>query len=172
MISKVSFYRYFFCPVVDCVMCYDILFKNAKKYLLKSTRLDMDYKNPTDDIVVMVYNNLTDCIAGIIGRFRNSEVEHGLYKKLQTVSELPSVYGSLVNEMEIAILTKGIRSFSIFGNPKKYKPQSAANELLKQMGYFILSTKRPHVYVLEEFVRQENKLLPGNPSGKSSLHRR
>jgi hypothetical protein len=152
-------------------VCYDILFKNPKKYLLKSTQLDLDYKNPTEDIVVMVYDDLFNCIAGIIGRLRNTELQLNLYKKLQPVNELPDVYHPLVKEFEESVLSKDIKSFSIFGNLKKYKPQSKAKELLKHMGYFILTTKRPHVYVLEEFIREEYKQLSERRPSDNSIHR-
>jgi hypothetical protein len=159
MLLKVSFYGYLFLHPEDSVIRYDILSGNNKKYLLKSTVLDAKYENPTEDITVMVYQTLRECLEGIIGRFRNHEIELHVYEDLQPVLTLASPYEPLLGELEESIMKNKVSSFTIFGDIRKYKPQTAAREFLKKMGYFILSTKPPHVYVLDDFIREEYKLL-------------
>jgi hypothetical protein len=157
MLNKISFYGYLFHKSVDKIILYDILWKNKDKYLLKYTLLDRNYKNPTDEIIVMVYDSLSKCIAAIIGRLRNHEVEMGVYKNLKTVIKLDEIYQPLLSEIEETVLTNGAKSFSFFGHICKYKPQTLAKEFLKSMGYFTITSKRPHIYVLDEFVKKELK---------------
>jgi hypothetical protein len=127
---------------------------------LKHTLLDWNYKNPTDDIVVMVYNALPDCLKAIIGRFRNLEVENGVYKQLKPVTELDEHYRPLIDELYDSIAARNIRSFSFFGHLCKYKPQANARQFLRSLGIFILTTKPPHMYVLHDFIVKELKNLP------------
>jgi hypothetical protein len=169
LITKVSFYGYLFRRPADQIIRYDILWKTDNKYLLKHTLLDWNYKNPTDDIVVMVYNSLPDCLAGIIGRLRNMEVENGVYKRLKPVTELDEHYRPLINELDDAITRKYIHSFSFFGHLCKYKPQATARQLLRSLGIFILTTKRPHLYVLHDFISKEVKNLSKKTSGNSAV---
>jgi hypothetical protein len=139
---------------------YDILWKADNKYLLKHTLLDRNYKNPTDDIVVMVYKTLRECLAAVIGRFRNMEIENRVYKQLQTVVELDECYTPLIDELLTSITKSHTRSFSFFGHLCKYKPQDGAKQFLRSLGIFVLTTKRPHLYVLHDFVMKEAKHLP------------
>jgi hypothetical protein len=157
MHHKVSFYCYLFSKPADSIIRFDILWKrNNKKFLLKSTVLYPNFKSATEDIVVMVYESLPATVSGIIGHLRNSEIGHRLYKHLRPSDQLDSAYEPLIRELMESILEKNITSFSFFGCISKYRPQTPAKEFLKTMGYFVLSTKRPHVYVLEEFIRKEN----------------
>jgi hypothetical protein len=161
MINKVSFYGYLFQEPPDKIIRYDILWKADDKFLLKHTLLDSDFKNPSDKMVVMVYDSLFACLSGIIGKFRNLEVEHGIYKHLKPVIELGDAYEPLIHELHDSIMKEQVKSFSVFGHLKKYKPQAAANKILLSMGYFVLTTKRPHVYVLDDFIMQEYRAVAG-----------
>jgi hypothetical protein len=113
VVNKVSFYGYLFNKQEDQIIRYDILWKGDNKYLLKHTLLDWNYKNPTDNIVVMVYDSLHECISGIIGRFRNMEVGNGVYKKLEPVTGLSEIYRPLIDELVNSITEKHIRIFPI-----------------------------------------------------------
>jgi hypothetical protein len=159
MFSKVSFYGYLFLEPVESIIRYDILWGGARQYLLKRTMLNENYENPSEEIAVMVYKSLESCIAGVLGRFRNHEIEMGLYKKLNPADQLPAMYAGLLEELQRSVRKNRIRSFSIFGNICKYKTQTAAREFLNHMGYFILTTKPPHVYVLEDILKVEVGLL-------------
>jgi hypothetical protein len=163
VVNKVSFYGYLFNKPAHQIIRYDILWgKTDHKYLLKHTLLDRNYKNPSDEITVMVYNSLIDCLSGVIGRFRNIEIENGVYKRLKPATELHESYAPLIDELSEAINRKQIKSFSIFRHLCKYKPQTTAKQLLRSMGIFILTTKRPHLYVLHDFIMTEYKRLPKN----------
>jgi hypothetical protein len=159
MHRKVSFYCYLFTKPADTIIRYDILWKNDKKFLLKSTVLYPNFKSATEDIVVMVFETLSAAVSGIIGRLRNSEIGYRVYKDLAAVDHLDSVYKPWLQELVDAIIEKNITSFSLFGNITKYKPQTAAKEFLKSMGYFVLTTQRPHVYVLDDFIQKEKAQL-------------
>jgi hypothetical protein len=163
MIKKVSFYGYFFTHRFDRITTYEILWKHPHQLLLKSLTLDINYSNPADEFVVMVYDVLHNCLAGIIGRLRNNEIEQGLYRPLQPVDKLPDLYEPLIMELENSILKNNINCFSIFGSPQKYKTQTAANKLLNDMGYFVLNTRSPHLYVLEDYIRLEMDLIENRP---------
>jgi hypothetical protein len=134
---------------------YDILWKDNNKYLLKHTKLNGDYKNETQQIAVTVYDHLIDAIADVILRLRNLEVENRVYKKLTVTEQLDESYQPLLYQLEEAI-NKGIKSFSLFGHACKYRPQTSASNFLKSMGYFILTTKAPHVYLLDDFIKKEH----------------
>jgi hypothetical protein len=168
MVNKVSFYGYLLHKPADRIIRYDILWKSDNKYLLKHTLLDRNYKNPTDNIVVMVYSSLSACVAGVIGKFRNMEVENGVYKRLRPVIELHESYRPLIDELCDSIAKKHVRSFSFFGHLCKYKPQTPAKRFLLSLGIFILTTKRPHVYVLHDFIVKERSNLPENTPGNSA----
>jgi hypothetical protein len=159
MHRKVSFYCYLFAKPVDTIIRYEILWKDDKKYLLKSTMLYPNFKSATEDIVVMVFESLSATVSGIIGRLRNSEIGYRVYKDLLPEDQLDLVYRPWVQELLEAIIEKNIMSFSLFGNIAKYKPQTAAKEFLKSMGYFVLTTQRPHVYVLDDFIQKEKAQL-------------
>jgi hypothetical protein len=107
----------------------------------------------------MVYPSLTQCITGIIGRLRNIELQFGLYKTVMQTTGLSKVYQPLTEELERYILSEQIYSFSFFGNRSKYNSQSEPSKILKNMGYLQLTTRRPHLYVLDDFIREEINLL-------------
>jgi hypothetical protein len=155
MLTKISFYGYLFMKPASKIIRYDILWRNDRKYLLKHTVLNPHYKNPSAHIAVTIYENLHDCIAAIVNNFRNKEIEMKVYKKLEFTPEAGPTYEPLIDELEYAITKKSIKSFSVFGHICKYKPQTAAKELLKSMGYFVLTTHPPHVYVLDDFIKKE-----------------
>jgi hypothetical protein len=143
----------------ESIIRYDILWRSNAKHLLKSTLLDRDYKNPTEEIVVMVYDSLKNCISGIIGRFRNMEIQSRAYESLQPVDQLSALYDPLVNELMESVMHNNISSFSFFGKLSKYNPQTRANDYLHSLGYFVLSTNRPYMYVLEDFIKAEIKTV-------------
>jgi hypothetical protein len=159
MFSKVSFYGYLFLQNVDTIIRYDILWRGSAKYLLKSTILNKNHENSSEEIMVMVFENLRGCLHAILGRLRNHEVEMGLYKNLNPETALPQVYDPLVDKLEDYITKKAIGSFSFFGNLLKYPTRSDAREFLKSLGYFVLNTTEPHIYVMEDFIRQEAATL-------------
>jgi hypothetical protein len=163
VVNKVSFYGYLFDKPEDQIIRYDILWKTNNKYLLKHTLLDRNGKNPTDNIVVMVYDSLPACLLGVIGKFRNMEVENRVYKHLKPVVKLDDCYGPLIDELHDSIVNKQIQSFSLFGHLCKYKPQSKAKQFLRSLGVFVLTTKRPHLYVLHDFMSTER----GSPGEKN-----
>jgi hypothetical protein len=136
-------------------MRYDILWKTGDKYLLKHTFLDRDYKNESQQIVVTVYDTLNHAIKGVILKLRNIEVENCVYKRLKITDDLDDTYTQLIHELEEAVNANHLKSFSLFGHLCKYRPQTAARNFLKSMGYFLLSTKRPHIYILDDFIKQE-----------------
>jgi hypothetical protein len=158
MHHKVSFYCYLFSKPADSIIRYDILWRrDKKKFLLKSSILYPNFKSATEDIVVMVYETLQATVYGIIGRLRNIEIGYRVYKNLQPSDQLDPIYDPLIQELLQSILERNIMSFSLFGCVSKYRPQNAARDFLKTMGYFVLSTKPPHVYVLEDIARKENQ---------------
>jgi hypothetical protein len=156
---KVSFYCYFFSSTVERIDRYDILWKERTKYLLKHTSLDNYYQVTSDDVIVMIYPTLSKCIECIIGRLRNTELQLGLYEDLAISHELPDTYQPLVAELCRYVEHEGIKSFSIFGGIKKYKPYTAARKLLNDRGIFLLYTKKPHLYLLEDFIREEQTYI-------------
>ncbi len=159
MINKISFYGYFFSRSPEWIIRYDILYRGKTKFLLKYTLLDHDYNNPTQDVLVMVYQSLAQCIAAVVGRFRNLELEFGLYKPLTPEADLAKVYNELIREIEQTLSTSRTGSFSFFGNRKKYQSQSLVNKVLKEMGYLTMTTRKPYLYVLDDYVREEINLL-------------
>jgi hypothetical protein len=154
MVNKVSFYCYLFYKPFDRIARYDILWKDNYRYLLKHTQLNGEYANETQQIAVTVYEQLSEAITEVILRLRNLEVETRVYKKLTPIDHLDEAYQPLLFQLEEAV-SRGVKSFSIFGHVCKYRPQTAASNFLKSMGYFILTTKAPHVYVLDDFVKKE-----------------
>jgi hypothetical protein len=157
VINKVSFYCYLFSKPFDRIIRYDVLWKDGDKFLLKHTQLDRDYTNRTQQIVVTVYDSLHDAIAGIIIRLRNLEVEARVYKKLKITDDLDASYEQLIHELEEAARENHLKSFSLFGHICKFRPQTAAKNFLKSMGYFVLTTKRPHIYILDDFIKKEEQ---------------
>jgi hypothetical protein len=168
MLNKITLYGYFFTAQYEDITTYDILWKGPENYLLKMTTLDLNFHNQREEIVVMVYDKLYQCFAGVIGRLRNTEIEMGLYKTLSKVDQLPDLYRPLALDMEAFVLRENISCFSIFGNIKKYKSQTAAKELMKKMGYFVLSTNPPHIYLLDDYIRTEVSSLANNRAPRGS----
>jgi hypothetical protein len=157
VIRKVSFYGYLFGNPFDTILRYDILWKDSDKYLLKYTQLDREYKNQSQHISVTVHDSIAQAIGAVILRLRNKEVENRVYEDLTVTDRLSKLYEPFIDELEQAMVINHVATFSLFGNVCKYKPQTAARNFLKSMGYFILTTKRPHVYILDEFIRQEQE---------------
>ncbi len=155
MYNKVSFYCYLFDQPADRILQYDILWNDPQKYILKQLILDANYKNRSEEVIVMVYNSLPASIRGIVGRLKNLEVKQGVYQKPDPLADLDNAYQSLVDPITSLILNKNIRTFSFFGQIKKYNPRTPANLFLRSMGYFILTTIPPHIYVLDDFLRKE-----------------
>jgi hypothetical protein len=157
MLTKISFYGYLFADAVEDIIRYDILWRSGNKYLIKSTLLNLDYENSHQDVTVNVHGSLSRCIAGIVLKFRNLEVATNLYEGLQTTESLPAVYSPWISDLEKLILEKQILSFSLFGNGKKYVSQRAVKTIIRDMGYFVLCTRPPHLYVLDDFIQQEQQ---------------
>jgi hypothetical protein len=78
-----------------------------------------------------------------------------VYKNLKVTDDLAKFYEPFIDELEHAIIADHVATFSLFGHLCKYKPQTAARDFLKSMGYFTLNTKRPRLFILDEFIRQE-----------------
>lgn len=155
MFNKISFYCYLFDQPPDRILCYD-LFREAAVYKLKRTTLDSNYKNPTDQVSITTYKTLPDCVADITGRLVKLEIKHGVYKKTDPLCDLTLQGQKLTDQITHLIETKHIRSFSIFGQIKKYNPRTPAIAFLRSMGYFILITLPPHVFVLDDFIDKEH----------------
>jgi hypothetical protein len=157
VINKISFYCYLFLKPFDKIIRYDILWKDGEKYLLKQTHLNRDYKNESQHITVKVFDSLVHAIGGVILELRNTEIECGVYKKLNLSYELDESYNNLLHDLEEAVTTKNIRSFSMFGHLCKFRPETTARNFLKSLGYFLLTTKRPHIYVLDDYIKGEQQ---------------
>jgi hypothetical protein len=154
VIKKVTFYGYLFYKPFDRIFQYDILWKSENKFLLKKTQIDTNYVNNTQQIAVTVFDNLHDAIAATILQLRNLEVESRVYKKLKPMEILDEVYEPLLAQLQQAILA-GIKSFAFFGHLCKFRPHTSAKNFLQSMGYFMLTTRPPHLYVLDDFVKNE-----------------
>jgi hypothetical protein len=134
VISKISFYCYFFAETFDCVCRYDILWSFGNRFLVKHTEVDTTLNNPSREVTAFVYYSLTEAIEAIIRDLRNAEIQYHVYKKLRFSSTLDDAYRPLVEELEQAIRFRNIKSFSMFGHLCKYKPQTEAKNFLKSMG--------------------------------------
>jgi hypothetical protein len=156
VIKKVTFYGYLFYKPFDRICQYDILWKSEEKFLLKKTQIDTNYVNDTQQITVTVFDNIRDAIAAIILQLRNLEIESRVYKKLKPMDSLDEVYEPLLALLQQAISAK-IKSFAFFGHLCKFRPQTSAKNFLQSMGYFMLTTRPPHLYVLDDFVKNELK---------------
>jgi hypothetical protein len=153
--NKVSVFCYLFLKPYDKIIRYDMLWKNEEKYLLKHTQFAKAEENMPVRMTVSIYESLFQTIASILVSLRNVEIENGVYKTLETSDHLLHEYEQLAIEIEQAIVSGKIRSFSMFGHLCKYRPQTSARSFVKSMGYFMLSTRRPHVYVLDDFIKKE-----------------
>lgn len=156
MPNKVSLYCYLFDQPPDRILCYDLFREDVALYKLKRTTLDSNYKNPTDRISVTTYNTLSECITDITRKLLKLEIRHGIYKKADPLCDVAMQGQKLTDQITHLIETKHIRSFSIFGQIKKYNPRTPAIAFLRSMGYFILFTLPPHVFVLDDFVDKEH----------------
>jgi hypothetical protein len=152
--SKITFYCYLFFKSYDKIGRYDILWKTGDRFLLKYTPLDKEYTNPSQYIAVKIFRSLTEAMSYIIIELRNLEIESRVYQNLNTSQKLNEVYDPLVHQLERSI-QNNIKSFSIFGNISKFSPQTAARRFLKSMGYFLVVTKPPHLYVLKDVIERE-----------------
>ncbi len=161
MINKISFHGYLFKEQPGHIIRYEILFRSERKFLVKYTCLDGTYVNPTAEITVNLCQTLPEAIAVIINFLRTEEIEHGVYKELTRSDKLPEYYHPLVDELSSFCRDKGVRTFTFFGHLCKYRPRTAARNVLASMGYLVPSTKRPHIYVLDEFVREELATIHG-----------
>jgi len=159
MLNKVSLYAYLFTTPVDRIFRYDVLWRNNDKLLVKQTVLDANLNNTTEEVSVRVCDSLAHCIEEIIRELRNSEISMRVYKRLSPSAALDPVYEDFIRELCDNFTNNKIKSISLFGHLCKYKPQTVAKDYLKSMGYFILSTKPPHVYVLDDFVKKEMHAL-------------
>ena len=155
MINRISIYGYLFEKEVDHIVRHEILFKNGERFLIKRTCLNDNFENPTSEISVNLFGSLSECICAVIKHFRNQEVRNNVYSELQVEEQLSSSYDPLVEELNIACQRAGLVSFSFFGHLCKYKPSSAAKAFLASMGYLIPTTKRPHVYLMDDFIKEE-----------------
>jgi hypothetical protein len=158
MINRISFYGYLFDKQVEHIMRYEILFKSEDKFLVKHTCIDTNFKNPTAEISVTLCHSLSDSISTVVKNFRDQEIQNGVYKELEPGETLPDVYAPLIDELRQACEIKGVISFTFFGHMCKYKPRTAAKTFLSSMGYLVPTTKKPHVYVLDDFIRHELQL--------------
>jgi hypothetical protein len=158
MINKISFYGYLFDMQVETITRYEILFKRNDKFLLKHTSIDSNFRNPTAEVTVTLCDSLSHCISTIVKNLRDQEVRNGVYKELAIEEELPKIYDPLINELREACEVKGVISFSIFGHLCKYRPRTAARTFLASMGYLVPTTKKPHLYVLDDFIKSELSL--------------
>jgi hypothetical protein len=154
-INKASFYCYLFLQPVDRILRFDILWATGEKYLLKETHLDNDYKNSSEEISATVHDSISNALGEVILRLRNSEIRNGVYENLKTSDSLNATYKSLIIELEEAIVLKHITAFSMFGHLCKFRPQATAINFIKSLGHFILATRPPHVYVLDDYVKKE-----------------
>jgi hypothetical protein len=155
MINRISFYGYLFDHEVEQIIRYEILFKRDDKFLLKHTCVDANFKNPTAEVMVSLCGSLSECISAIVKNFRNQEIENGVYKELAIEQHLPKEYDPLINELRDACVKNGVISFSFFGHLCKYKPRTAARNFLASLGYLIPTTKKPHLYVLDDYIKIE-----------------
>ena len=169
MLNKITFYGYFFTHEYDRITAYDILWREPQNFLLKTTSIDLEFADQSEEIVVMVYDLLYSCLAAIIGRLRNSEIEMGLYKPLEMLDQLPDNYRPLLAELEESIIQKNTVCISIFGNLNKYKSQAAAKDVLNKMGYMSLTTTPPHLYLLEDYIRQEGNAISNHTAKRTGL---
>jgi hypothetical protein len=155
MINRISFFGYLFDKQVDHIIRYEILFRCNDKFLLKHTCIDANFKNPTSEVTVVLSKSLAHCISSVVKNFRDKEVQNGVYKELEVEEKLSPTYEPLVRELCSACEDRGVISFSVFGHLCKYKPRTAARNFLASMGYFVPMTKRPHLYVLDDFIKEE-----------------
>jgi hypothetical protein len=157
VINKVSFYCYLFLKPHDRIARYDILWGRGDRYLLKYCDLNPDFSNQAQKLAVTVYNSLPESLASIILQLRNLEVQQRVYKHLQPAEALDDCYDALIKEFADSIHNQNIKSFSVFGHTCKFRPLATAKNFLKSMGYFVLTSKRPHVYVLDDFIKIEQR---------------
>jgi hypothetical protein len=162
--TKITFYCYLFLKPYDTIGRYDILWKTGDRFLVKYSPLDKDHMNRSQYITAKIFRSLADAISYIIVELRNLEIKSGVYEHLRTSKTLGEIYHPLVNQLELAI-QNNVASFSIFGDTAKYEPLTPATNFLKSMGYFFVSTRAPHVYVLKDFIEREQDSL--QPYGRS-----
>jgi hypothetical protein len=155
VIRKISFYCYFFLDTFDEIDRYDILFRHGDRCIVKHSELDREYKNPTGNITAGIFTGLESAIHDVVCRLRNLEVQHGVYTGLSACDQLNEHYRSFISSVAEAATKQNINSFSIFGDPRKYRPQTGAREFLRRMGYHDLKSVAPRIYVLNDIVKRE-----------------
>jgi hypothetical protein len=166
MINRISFFGYLFDKPVEHIIRYEILFKRDDRFLLKHTCIDANFENPSAEVSVSLCESFKECISIVVKNFRDLEVKNGVYRELEMEAELSKTYDALIHELSEACQVNGVISFSLFGHLCKYWPRSPASSFLASMGYLIPTTKKPHVYVLDDFIKVEisQKKLAANTS--------